>query len=376
MDFKVAKIKVGFIGCGGIANSKHFPGMAQEENIEMAAFCDLIPERAEKAAKEYGAPGAKVYTDYHELLADPEIYAVHVLTPNVSHCQISCDAMYAGKHVLCEKPMAATKEDAKKMLEARDATGKMLTIGYQYRHFPVNATAKKVIDDGWLGDIYYGEATLLRRRGVPTWGVFIDKEKQGGGPLIDIGTHALDLTLWMMNNYDVDYVVGTSFEKLGRLLDPEHQGQNDYMGNPDPWKNESYDVEDLAVGMIKMKNGAVINLRASWAVNMAEDAGANGQATVNLCGTKGGLDTIDGVVRLNHVVANQTAITMVGKKIPPFIPGFSAGKPPRSKEADIWAAALEGTGELFVTAVQAYVVTRVLDAIYESSRTGKPVYFD
>ena len=86
-------------------------------------------------------------------------------------------------------------------------------------------SAKKVIDDGWLGDIYYGEATLLRRRGVPTWGVFIDKEKQGGGPLIDIGTHALDLTLWMMNNYDVDYVVGTSFEKLGRLLDPEHQAR-------------------------------------------------------------------------------------------------------------------------------------------------------
>ena len=81
----MAKIKVGFIGCGGIANSKHFPGMAQEENIEMAAFCDLIPERAEKAAKEYGAPGAKVYTDYHELLADPEIFAVHVLTPNVAH---------------------------------------------------------------------------------------------------------------------------------------------------------------------------------------------------------------------------------------------------------------------------------------------------
>ena len=226
------------------------------------------------------------------------------------------------------------------------------------------------------GRYHYGEATLLRRRGVPTWGVFIDKEKQGGGPLIDIGTHALDLTLWMMNNYDVDYVVGTSFEKLGRLLDPEHQGQNNYRGEPDPWNNESYDVEDLAVGMIKMKNGAVINLRASWAVNMAAEAGANDQATVNLCGTKGVLDTIDGVVRLNHVVANQTAITTVGHKIPPFIPGFSGGKAPRSKEADIWAAALAGTGELFVTADQAYVVTRILDGIYESSRTGKPVYFD
>ena len=109
---------------------------------------------------------------------------------------------------------------------------------------------------------------------------------------------------------------------------------------------------------------------------MAEDAGANGQATVNLCGTKGGLDTINEVVRLNHVVANQTAITIVGKKIPPFIPGFSAGSAPKSKEAEIWANALAGTGDLFVTADQAYVVTRILDGIYESSRTGKPVYFD
>ena len=372
----MANVRVGFIGCGGIANGKHFPGMSTQEGVDMCAFCDLIIERAEKAAKEYGTPDAKVYTDYKELLADPTIDAVHVLTPNIAHCEITIAALEAGKHVLCEKPMAATEADAKKMLEARDRTGKMLTIGYQYRHFAENQVAKKVVDDGWLGDVYYAEATYLRRRGVPTWGVFTDKSKQGGGPLIDIGTHALDLTLFLMNNYDVEYVVGTSFEKLGRLLDPEHQGQNNYRGEPDPWNNESYDVEDLAVGMIKMKNGAVINLRASWAVNMAAEAGANDQATVNLCGTKGGLDTIDGVVSLNHVVANQTAITTVGHKIPPFIPGFSGGKAPRSKEADIWAAALAGTGELFVTADQAYVVTRILDGIYESSRTVKPVYFD
>ena len=162
----MAKLKIGFIGCGGIANSKHFPGMSQQkEYVDMVAFCDLIPERAEKAAKEYGTPDAKVYTDYHELLADPTIDAVHVLTPNVAHCEITVAALEAGKHVLCEKPMAATPADAQKMLDARDRSGKMLTIGYQYRHFPVNQVAKKVVDDGWLGDIYYAEATYLRRRG-------------------------------------------------------------------------------------------------------------------------------------------------------------------------------------------------------------------
>ena len=279
-----------------------------------------------KMIKQYGAPDAKVYTDYRELMKDPTIDAVHVLTPNNAHCEITVAALEAGKHVLCEKPMAATAAEALKMIEARDRTGKMLTIGYQYRHFNANYVAKKVIDEGWIGDVYYAEATLLRRRGVPTWGVFTDKSKQGGGPLIDIGTHALDLALWMMNNYDVEYVVGTSFEKLGTLLDPDHQGQNNFRGEPDHWNNTTYDVEDAAVGQIKMKNGAVINLRASWAINMSEDRGANGQAHTMLAGTKGGLDTFTGQVRLNHIVGNEMATTMVGRVIPNFLPGFSQGE--------------------------------------------------
>lgn len=365
----MANVRVGFIGCGGIANQKHFPGMVQQPGVDMVAFCDIIEERAIKGAKEYGTPDAKVYTDYHELLKDKSIDAVHVLTPNVLHCEITVAALEAGKHVLCEKPMAATTEDAQKMLDARDRSGKMLTIGYQYRHFHENAIAKKVVDEGWLGDIYYAEASLIRRRGVPTWGVFPNKALQGGGPLIDIGTHALDLTLWMMNNYEVDYVTGSVFTKLGTTLKPEEQGQTDYMGNPDPWDPATYQVEDSAFGFIKMKNGATINLKASWALNMETKPGM-----VLLCGTKGGLDTYDGV-RLNHVIAGEQAVTMVGQKIPPFIPGFGNGKMPPSREAEIWVAALKGEGELFVTAEQAFTVTRILDNIYKANETGKPVYF-
>ena len=372
-----AKLKVGFIGCGGIANGKHFPGVEQQSELaEMVAFCDLVKERAERAAAKYGTPDAKVYTDYRELLADKSIDAVFVLTPNVSHAEITCAALESGKHVLCEKPMAATEADAKKMLEARDKSGKLLTIGYQYRHFPVNQVAKKTIDDGWLGDIYYAEALYLRRRGVPTWGVFTDKSKQGGGPLIDIGTHALDLTLFLMNNYEPQYVVGTSFEKLGRTLDPEHQGQTRRDMTPDAWDPNTYEVEDLAVGQIKMKNGAVIDLKASWALNMAEDAGAFGDAKVKLCGMKGGLDTHTGVVRLNHVVAGQLAMTTIGKRVEAYIPGFTGGKPPVSLEHQIFVEAILGKRDLFVTADQAYVVTKILAAIYQSSKTNKPVYFD
>ena len=161
--------------------------------------------------------------------------------------------------------------------------------------------------------------------------MFTDKSKQGGGPLIDIGTHALDLTLFMMNNYDVDYVVGTSFEKLGTLLDPEHQGQINSRGEQDSWNNKTYDVEDSAIGHIKMKNGAVINLRASWAMNMLPESGCNDNAHVMLAGTKGGLDTLDDQVRLNHIVAGQPAVTMVGNKVASYIPGFSQGPAPVSK---------------------------------------------
>jgi len=364
-------IKVGFIGCGFIAFQKHFPGMAQEKDVEMAAFCDLVVERAEKGAKEFGAPNAKVCTDYKELINDPTLDVIHVLTPNVSHMQITVEALEAGKHVMCEKPMATTSAEAKKMLEARDRTGKLLTIGYQYRHYHENQIVKNVVDEGWLGDIYYAEASYIRRRGVPTWGVFTDKAQQGGGALIDIATHVLDLALFMMNNYEVDHVVGTSFEKLGKLLEPKDQGQMGWAhGLPDPWDNKTFEVEDFAVGYVKMKNGAVIHLKSSWALNMVTNP-----AQVLLCGTKGGVDTTDERVRLNHVVGGQQTISMIGEKVAPFIPGFSTGEPPPSKEAQLWVNAIKGEGDLFVTADQAFVVTQILEAVYESSRTGKAVHF-
>lgn len=359
----MANLRIGFIGCGGIANGKHFPGMAQQEGVDMCAFCDLILERAEKAAKEYGTPDAKVYTDYKELLADPTIDAVHVLTPNIAHCEITIAALEAGKHVLCEKPMAATEADAKKMLEARDRTGKMLTIGYQYRHFAENQVAKKVVEDGWLGDIYYAEATYLRRRGVPTWGVFTDKSKQGGGPLIDIGTHALDLTLWEMNNYEVESVMGSVYRKLADTKDAANAWG--------PWDPEKFTVEDSAMGFIKMKNGATIVLEASWALNSLDVD----EAKTSLCGTKAGADMKDGL-RINGERFSKMYVTK---------PDLEAGgvafydgsvKDAKDVEAEQFYAALENGAKPTVLPEQALVVTEILEAIYTSAKTGKPVYFD
>lgn len=364
------KLKIGFIGCGGIAFDKHFQGMStQRDRIDMYAFCDIIPERAEKAREMYGCEGAKVFTDYRELLACPEIFAVHVLTPNVKHCEISCAAMEAGKHVICEKPMAATYADALKMYETHKRTGKLLTIGYQYRHIDNNKAMKEYVDTGALGEIYYAEATAWRRRGIPTWGVFTNKAEQGGGPLIDMATHALDLTLWMMNNYEVASVTGVTFDKIGPHASPDEMG-NDFGS----WEPEKYEVEDSAFGFVRMKNGALINIRCSWAMNVIPVEGM-----VRLCGTHGGIDANNGLVA-NHVIANRKVDSKISTRgFRPRMGNMIDRNPlemPNDAEARIWVDALYGEGELFVTPEQALTVTKVLDAIYESARSGKTVYFD
>ena len=360
----MGKLKIGFIGCGGIANDKHFPGMAtQRDRIDMYAFCDIIPERAEAAREKYGCEGAKVFTDYRELLKDPDIYAVHVLTPNVKHCEISVAAMEAGKHVICEKPMAATYADALKMYETHLRTGKLLTIGYQYRHMDTNKAMKAYVDTGALGEIYYAKAHAVRRRGVPTWGVFIDEYEQGGGPLIDIGTHALDLTLWMMDNYKPKLVVGSVFKKLG--------GQKECGNMWGDWDAEKITVEDSAFGYIVMQNGAAISLESAWALNTLDVI----EAKTTLCGTKAGADMRDGL-RINRVKYNKWTTEQVdidSANIP-----YRGAKPEKASdtEARLWLDAIANDKEVVVKPEQAIVVTRILDAIYRSGKTGQPVFFD
>ena len=272
------KVRIGVIGCGGIANGKHMPAEKKNPNAEMVAFCDIIEERAIKANKEYGNETSKVYTDYKELLKDKTIDAVLVLTHNSEHCRITVDALNAGKHVLCEKPMAMNYEEAKKMIEARDRSGKILTIGYQNRFRKEAMYLKDLADQDYFGEIYYAEAIAIRRRAVPTWGVFIDEEKQGGGPLIDIGTHALDLTLFAMNNYEPAYCVGKTYHKLNKQT-----GTGNAWGD---WDTEKFTAEDSAFGFVVMKNGATINLRSSWALNYANPL----EAATTVCGDKAGAE--------------------------------------------------------------------------------------
>ena len=351
-------VRVGIIGCGGIANGKHMPALSKLKNVKMVAFCDIIEKKALAAREKFGTPDCAVYTDYKKLLEDKSIDVVHVLTPNRSHSFITVDALEAGKHVMCEKPMAINSAEAQKMLDAAKRTGKKLTIGYQSRHRTDSLFLKGEVEAGTFGDIYYAKATAIRRRAVPTWGVFLNEYEQGGGPLIDIGTHALDLTLWTLDNYKPKYCVGTTYHALNDQTD-----QGNAWG---PWDPAKFTVEDSAFGFIVMENGATINLEASWALNTLDVR----EAVTSFCGTKAGADMVDGV-RINGVRQNLQYVMKpdMNAKGAAFFDGVK-GESPADREARLWIDSVVNDKAPFVLPEQAIVVTRILEGIYTSAKTG------
>ncbi len=363
-------LKVGVVGCGFIANQKHLPNLYRLNNVKIVAFCDIVVEKAEKAAKEFGIEDAKVFKDYKELIKE-DLDIVHVLTPNYLHAAITIAALDAGAHVMCEKPMAITGKEARQMLDAAIRNDKKLTVGYQSRHRDESRYLKKLINLGELGDIYYAKAYAVRRRGVPTWGVFIDEEKQGGGPIIDIGTHSLDVTLWLMDNYEWESVVGTTFKKLGNRKNAANSGGS--------WDPEKFTVEDSGFGFIKFKNGDALYLEASWAINMM----VPGKTSV-LVGTKGGAELLNGGLQLNSEKEGRLYTAK---------PTFDAGtesvrdedgnfgleelSPMEitfAREIKAWINSVANDTELVTKPEQAMVVTEILEAIYKSANTGKPVF--
>ncbi|MFC5704102.1 Gfo/Idh/MocA family protein [Cohnella faecalis] len=362
---KNGKLQIGFIGCGGIAHQKHFPSLQQLGQLcDLVAFCDIVEERAVQSAAKYGTPDAKAYTDYLAMLTDESLDVVHILTPNVMHGEMTVAALEHGKHVMCEKPMAHTSADALKMIEAARKSGKKLTIGYQNRFREDAIIAHKASSAGELGEIYFAKAHAVRRRAVPTWGVFTDKKLQGGGPLIDIGTHALDLALWIMDNYKPVSVTGSAFYKLKDKFEGNMFG---------PWNPATFDVEDSAFGFIKMDNGATIYLESSWALNTTDTR----EASVTLCGTEGGAEMsgrASGGIQLTFNSAKHGSLFDESPQLQGGIAYFNGAKETDgTREARHWLEAILNDSELIVKPEQALVVTQILEAIYESARTGETV---
>lgn len=367
----MARYKVGIVGTGGICNNKHIPSILKNaDRVVVTALCDKDEAKAIATKERYNLTEAVIYTDYKTMLAEADIDIVHVCTPNVAHCEVTVAAFEANKHVLCEKPMAATVADAQKMVDAWKKTDKKFTVGYQNRFRPDVQVLKKACEAGELGDIYYGEANAIRRKAVPTWGVFPNKALQGGGPLIDIGTHALDITLWCMNNYDVDSVSGQVFYKLGNL--PSAAEGNTYGA----WDTDTFEVEDSAMGFIKMKNGALINLRASWALNYMDAR----EASTTLCGTLEGAEIKHGgSYPTSELYFNLTrhgkmmSEKMDGEALVDYFDGVNEA--PGVVEVRQFVDAIENNTDPCVTPEQALRITQILEAIYKASETNETIKF-
>lgn len=274
------RIRVGVVGCGGIFNAAHVPAYFKERNrVKVVALCDIIGERAEKAKKRFFKE-ADVYTDYRQMLEDETIDVIDICTPNYLHSIIAVDALNAGKHVFCEKPDAINPEEATKMYEAAGANDKMLMIMRNNRFNPNSRYLKEYIENGNMGDIYVAHTRWLRRRGIPgKGGWFTTKELSGGGPLIDLGVHMIDLAMWFMDFPKPVSVACSAYSCFGdsNVCDSANSRFGDKV------EGGTYNVEDLVIGSIRFENGAVLQLEISWASNVEKES-----RSVELRGTKAG----------------------------------------------------------------------------------------
>lgn len=267
------KLRHGLIGCGGCGVGKHLAAYAMyKDDVELGAVYDPDTKRAAAAAEKFSVP--KVYGSIDELLADKNIDVVSVVTPTATHAQISIAAMKAGKHVHVEKPIALNAMQAQEMVDVKNATGQKLMVALNNRFTETNQFAKRYVSEGHLGEIYHARCGWRRRRGIPTSGWFISKALGGGGPLIDLGVHFLDLTLYLMGFPMPASVVANTCCKFGN--NPKLVGQ----AKPDG----SYDVEDFAAGFARLENGATLDFEFSWASNIDREL-----LYFELLGTRGGM---------------------------------------------------------------------------------------
>lgn len=273
----MSTIGIGVIGAGSIS-AMHLNAYRNNPQATVYAVCDLNEERARKAAEEYGA--IKVYTDYRELLADPGVEAVSICTWNNSHAEISIAALKAGKNVLLEKPLCRTVEEALQIEKAVEESGKILQVGFVRRYDANAQMLYSLVEQGKFGDIYYAKASTLRRLGNPG-GWFSDAARSGGGPLIDIGVHVIDLCWYMMGRPKPVSVSANTYSKLGNRAN---------VRNLSFYKAADYDssnntVEDLANALIRFENGASLAVEVSFTLHAKED-----ERSVKLYGDKGGFE--------------------------------------------------------------------------------------
>ena len=270
---------VAVIGCGTIASSAHIRAYAGNPDARIKYFCDIVKEKAEKAAAEYGS--GEAIEDYRIILNDPEVDAVSICTPNHLHASISIECMRAGKHVLCEKPAARTYAEALEMQKVQHETGRTLNIGVVNRFNASVNRIKELIENGELGELYHVYVSFRAQRSIPgLGGAFTTKAIAGGGALIDWGVHFLDIVMYCAGDPKPLTVSGQTYCKLGKDI-PNYTYLNMWAGPP---KNSgTYDVDDFVTGMIRTE-GPSISLNGAWAQNIGVD-----EMFIDFLGDKAGI---------------------------------------------------------------------------------------
>ena len=349
--------RVAFIGAGAIVQRGHIPAFQRIANTEAVAVCDVNEERAQAVAVEAGIPHA--YQDYEQMLAEVQPDIVVVATPNVFHKPMSIAALQAGAHVLCEKPLALTYVDAKEMFDVAAQQGRTLTVGTHYRWSAPMRASKAHVDAGFFGDIYAARTVWQRRAGIPGYGSwFTNKDLAGGGSLLDIGIHALDRALFLMDYPQPVTVSGGLFGKFG----PRAMGLGGWGSDIlPPTANARFDVDDLGWAFVRFANGVVLQFQVAWATHLPEQFytevyGTNGGASV------GNRDSVELYTTLNGQQA----------KIAVDVPPDTLGSYPRLIESFVRYLDGDPSAEI-VTPRQALTAVRIIDGIMRSAAAGQEV---
>ncbi len=350
------KTKVAVIGCGTIANAAHIPSYMKNPDVEIKYFCDIIPERAEAAVKQYGCGIA--IEDYHVALDDPEIEAISVCTPNKVHPTITIDALRAGKNVLCEKPAARTYDEAKMMQEVQHETGKVLNIGVVNRFNTAVNKIRDLIQAGELGDIYHVYVSFRAHRSIPgLGGAFTTKEIAGGGALIDWGVHYLDILMYCTGVPKPVTVSGLAFSKLG--VDMPNYVYESMWSEMTKDLNGTYDVDDSVTGFVRTENGPTITMNGAWAQNIGKH-----ECFIDFMGDKAG-------IRLTYG-GNFTIWGTKDGKLWEETPEFEAVDMFQN-EIDSFIRCIR-TGEKLPSHIDQVIITaRMMQAIYDSSEAREEI---
>ncbi len=350
------KLKTAIIGAGGIANGAHAPAYEKAENIEVVGVCDIIEERAEKLAKRLGADFW--CTDYKKIFDIPGLDSVDICTPNYLHSIIAVEALNRGINVLCEKPDAINVAEAEKMKNAAEKSGKTLMVIRNNRFMGVSQYLKKYIDDGKMGEIYSARCGWQRRRGIPgKGGWFTPKAQSGGGPLIDLGVHMIDLSVWLMGNPRPVAVTGCTYSKFAdsEVTDSIHSRFGDK--NADG----TFDVEDLAMGFIRFENGACMQIEFSWASNVERE-----QRFFELRGTKSGAawTSIDDQLKIFSEEYGSTV---------DYLPRINDSHTPHGGNIQNFADVVLNGGKPVFVPQQGFDMIKILEGFYRSAEEGREI---